>query len=104
VTPEDIGLSLDRLADFCGRWKIIEVAVFGSAIRGQLRPDSDLDLLVRFAPDADWSLIDHFRMELELVEILGREVDLVDRQVIESSPNWIRRTEILTTARTIYAA
>ena len=77
--------------------------MFGSALRGDFGPDSDLDFLVTFAPDAGWSLFDHFHMENELVKILGREVDLISRQAIEESPNWIRRKEILGTARTVYA-
>jgi hypothetical protein len=104
MVREAYGLPLDLLGEFCRRWKIVEVAVFGSAVRGELRPGSDLDLLVRFAADADWSLFDHYKMEGELAERLGREVDLVDRETVESSPNWIRRNEILSTARTVYAA
>ena len=94
----------DRIQEFCHRWKIVELALFGSALREDFRPDSDVDLLVRFAPDADWSLLDHARMERELGEILGRDVDLVSRTAIEASPNWIRRREILSTARALYAA
>ena len=92
------------LVDFCRRWKIVEMALFGSALREDFRPDSDLDLLVRFAPEARWSLFDHGRMEQELEELLGREVDLLSRAAVEASPNWIRRREILESARTLYAA
>ncbi|MBE3069797.1 MAG: nucleotidyltransferase domain-containing protein [Planctomycetes bacterium] len=99
-----IDLPLDRLAEFCRRWKITEMAVFGSAERGEMGPRSDVDLLVTFAPDAEWSLFDHFHMENELVQVLGREVDLVSREAVQESPNWIRRRHILSSARTIYAA
>jgi predicted nucleotidyltransferase len=92
------------LEEFCRRWKIVELALFGSALREDFRPDSDIDLLVSFAPDADWSLLDHARMEQELSELLGREVDLVSRAAIEASANWIRRREILSTAKALYAA
>jgi predicted nucleotidyltransferase len=92
------------IEDFCRRWKIVELAVFGSVLRDDFRPDSDIDFLVRFAPDARWSLFDHARMERELEELLGREVDLVSRSAVERSRNWIRREEILGTARTLYAA
>lgn len=95
---------LEPIEDFCRRWKIVELAVFGSVLRDDFRPDSDLDFLVRFAPDARWSLFDHSRMERELEELLGREVDLVSRSAVERSRNWIRREEILGTARTLYAA
>lgn len=93
-----------RLEAFFQRWKIVEVALFGSALRDDFREGSDLDLLVEFAPEATWSLIDHIRMEDELSEILGREVDLVTRYAVESSHNPFRKQEILTTARTLYAA
>jgi predicted nucleotidyltransferase len=95
---------LESIEDFCRRWKIVELAVFGSVLRDDFRPDSDLDFLVRFAPDARWSLFDHARMERELEGLLGREVDLVSRSAVERSRNWIRREEILGTARTLYAA
>ncbi|HEV7504206.1 MAG TPA: nucleotidyltransferase domain-containing protein [Thermoanaerobaculia bacterium] len=94
----------DELEKFCRRWKIIELSLFGSALRGSFRSDSDIDLLARFAPDARWSLFDHAEMELELIARLGREVDLLNRSAVERSPNWIRREEILGTARPIYAA
>lgn len=71
--------------------------MFGSALREDLRPDSDLDLLVDFAPDADWTLLDHVAIEEELSGILGRKVDLVSRHAIERSSNWIRRKAILET-------
>src|SRR5436190_20333564 len=73
----EIPVPTERLDDFCRRWKIAELRVFGSALREDFRPDSDLDLLVRFAPDADWSLMDHVAMEEELAGIVGRKVDLV---------------------------
>jgi predicted nucleotidyltransferase len=68
--------------------------VFGSALREDFRPDSDLDLLVKFAPDADWSLMDHVAMEEELSGIVGRKVDLVSQRAIERGSNWIRRKAI----------
>jgi len=98
-----IDLPEAAIADFCRRWKIVELAVFGSAFRGELGPDSDIDLLAKFAPDAAWSLFDHLRMEDELAAILGREVDLISRRAVERSPNWIRRRDILSSARVVYA-
>ena len=93
-----------ELAQLCQRWKVTELALFGSAARDDLRPDSDIDLLVTFAGDADWSLLDHIRMQQELAELLGRPVDLVSRRAIERSHNPLRRREILGNARTVYAA
>jgi len=92
------------LAEFCRRWEIKEMAVFGSAIREDFGPDSDVDLLVTFEPSASWSLIDHARMEQELAALLGRPVDLITRSAAERSSNWIRRRAILESARTVYAA
>ena len=104
MTPMDLGISPEKIVEFCRRWKIIRLAVFGSAVRDKLRADSDIDLLVTFASDADWSMFDHYRMEDELVAILGREVDLVSKKAIEESANPIFRREILGSAREIYAA
>jgi predicted nucleotidyltransferase len=73
-------------------------------LRDDFRPDSDLDLLAAFDPDADWSLMDHVRMERELSEILGRKVDLVTRNAVEASHNRIRRKAILESARRVYVA
>jgi len=93
-----------RLEDFCRRWQIRELDLFGSAVRDELRPESDLDFLVTFSDEARWSLWDHVQMEEELSEIVGREVDLVTRRAIERSTNWIRRDRILGEARLVYAA
>ena len=63
-----------------------------------------MDVLVSFAPDADWSLLDHMAIEEELAGILGRKVDLVSRRAIERSANRIRRQAILNSAEVVYAA
>ena len=93
-----------QIADFCRRWKIAELALFGSVLREDFAPHSDVDVLVTFAPDAAWTLLDHVQMEEELAAILGREVDLVSRRGLERSENWIRRNEILTTAQPVYVS
>lgn len=92
------------IAAFCERWKISELALFGSAVRGDFRPDSDVDVLVTFAPDAAWSLFDQVDMQDELADILGRPVDLVSRRGIERSRNASRRRAILESARVVHAA
>ncbi len=89
---------------FCRRWAISELALFGSVVREDFGPESDIDVLVTFASDADWGLLDHVQMELELSELLDREVDLLTRRAVERSQNPLRRREILDSARTIYAA
>jgi predicted nucleotidyltransferase len=93
-----------RLAEFCQRWMISELALFGSILRDDFRAKSDVDLLVSFSPNARIGLFDLVRMENELKEILGREVDLVERSAIEKSPNYIRRKSILENTKVIYAA
>lgn len=98
------GLDAGQLDEFCLRWKVQELALFGSGAREALRPDSDLDFLVSFRPEADWSLLDHVRMQSELASLLHREVDLVSRRGIERSSNTLRRDSILREARPIYAA
>ena len=69
-------MSKDRLVAFCRRHHIRRLSVFGSAIRGQLRPDSDIDLLVEFEPNRTPGLFSIIKMEMELAETLGRKVDL----------------------------
>ena len=100
----EIPVPTERLSEFCRRWKIAELRVFGSALREDFRPDSDLDLLVRFGPDSDWSLMDHVAMEEELSGIVGRKVDLVSERAIERSSNWIRRKAILASAEPYFAS
>jgi hypothetical protein len=103
MVADRLGVTIDRLAAFCRKWKITEFALFGSVLREDFGPDSDVDCLVAFAPEADWSLLDVIAAEEELGELLGRPVDLVERQVVEQSENWIRRKQILETATTVYA-
>jgi len=102
--PTRISVEREKIAAFCQRWQIAELAFFGSVLRNDFRPDSDVDVLVTFAPEAEWSLFDHMAMEEELSALLGRKVDLVSRRAIERSANWIRRQAILETAESYYAA
>ena len=106
ATRTGIRVSIPRkkLAEFCKRWKISELALFGSILRNDFRPNSDIDLLVSFSPRARISLFDLIRMQNELKEIFGREVDLVERRAIEKSENYIRRKNILSNTKVIYAA
>jgi predicted nucleotidyltransferase len=73
-------------------------------LRRDFGPDSDIDLLVTYAPEARWSLFDEARMQEELERLLDRPVDLVSRRAVEESPNWIRRKSILESAEPIYVA
>ncbi len=94
----------EKITDFCKRWKITEFALFGSVLREDFSPESDLDVLVTFAPHARWSLLDHVEMQDELKIIFGRNVDLISKRGIERSRNYIRRKEIIESAEVIYAA
>lgn len=98
-----IDLTTDTLHHFCQRWQITELALFGSVLRDDFRPNSDIDILVSFTPDAPWTLLDLVTMQYELEDIMKRNVDLIEKQVIETSDNWIRRNEILNTAQVIYS-
>lgn len=89
----------DKLAAMCRRYRIAELSLFGSAARGQLRPDSDIDVLVEFEPGVAWGW-DYFALEQELTELLGRPVDLATKK-------WLKpevRASILQDSRVIYAA
>jgi predicted nucleotidyltransferase len=92
------------LAELCRKWHINNLALFGSALSGQLRPDSDIDLLAEFEPGEKWSLMDLARAETEFAGLFGRHVDLVDKSGLQRSSNWIRRDAILKSAEVIFAA
>jgi predicted nucleotidyltransferase len=90
------------LARFCQRWRIRELALFGSALRDDFGPDSDVDILVTFGDDSEWGLLDHVRMQQELQSLFQRNVDLISKRGLERSRNWMRRNEILKTAQTLF--
>lgn len=98
-----IDMPYEKIADFCKKWKIIEFALFGSVLREDFCPDSDIDVLVTFSEKSRHTLFDLVNIENELKQIFGRHVDLVSRRGIESSRNYIRRNAILNSAKTIYA-
>jgi predicted nucleotidyltransferase len=99
-----IGVDEAALSAFCERWRVRCLELFGSVIRDDFGPDSDIDVLVTFLPDADWGLLDHAAMEEELSALVGRRVDLVSRRAIERSANAIRRASILESAAPIFMA
>ena len=103
-TTANIDISPDKLAAFCRRWQVKEVALFGSVLRDDFGPDSDVDVLVQFEEEARHTLFDLDDMELELQEIFRREVDLVSRRGIEGSSNYLRRNSILASAQVIYGS
>jgi hypothetical protein len=105
MLPEPaIPIPTERLGELCRRWKVRELALFGSVLRDDFRPGSDIDVLVRFEPAAPWSLFDLGDMQVELERIFGRKVDLVEKEAVEQSRNPFRRRHILGHHRVIYAA
>ena len=97
------GLSIEVLTAFCQKWQVAEFAIFGSALRPDFRPDSDLDVLITFFPQAPWTLLDLVTMQHELQQMVSRDVDLIEKRVVEKSDNWVRRNEILNTAQVLYS-
>ena len=104
MTTLTFPLPTDTIRQFCRRWRIRELALCGSVLWTDFRPDSDIDVLVTLHDDADWGLLDHVQMQLELAALLHRPIDLVTRRALERSPNWVRREAILNTAQVIVSA
>jgi len=96
-----IEFPLPWLNDFCKRWKVKELSIFGSVLHDGFKPDSDVDVLVSFKDDAPWGLFEIIEMKEELEKVLGREVDLVEKEGIR---NPFRRDHILSNHKVIYAA
>jgi len=96
-----ISIDRDRIGDFCRRWSVTEFALFGSILRTDFGPDSDVDVLVTFAPGAPWTLWDLSRMRAELESIFGREVDLIEKKALR---NPYRRKAILADHHVVYAS
>ena len=99
-----IDIPRDEIAAFCERWQLAELALFGSVLRDDFGPDSDVDVLVKFKPGCTPGFFGLVRMETELSELFGRDVDLVTRPAVEGSRNYIRRKAILESAEVVYAA
>jgi predicted nucleotidyltransferase len=96
-----VPIDLGAISDLCRRWRVAELSLFGSVLRDDFRPDSDIDVLVTFAADAPWSLLDLLTMREHLRQILGREVHLVEQAGLR---NPFRRQAILSHREVIFAA
>ncbi|MEX0704319.1 MAG: nucleotidyltransferase family protein [Planctomycetales bacterium] len=94
-----VDVPIEQIEAFCRKWKVREFALFGSVLREDFGPDSDVDVLVTFDEDAPWSLLDLVEAQYELEELFGRKVDLVEKKSIR---NPFRRHSILTTKQVIY--
>jgi predicted nucleotidyltransferase len=94
---------MEEIAAFCRKWRITEFALFGSVLRDDFRPDSDVDVLVTFAADArwGWEIVD---MHDELADILGRKVDILTKRSVERSENYIFRNSVLKEAQVVLSA
>ena len=101
MTQIHMDIPMDEITRFCLRWKVGEFALFGSVLRDDFGPKSDVDVVIEFTEDAHWSLYDWVDMIDELKVIFGREVDLVSKRGLR---NPFRRHSILTTLQVIYAA
>jgi predicted nucleotidyltransferase len=98
---DNLTLAPEALRDFCERWKVAEFSFFGSVLRADFRPDSDVDVLVNFTSEAQWSLLDLVRMQEELTDWFGRPTSIVEGRGLR---NPFRRAEILRTRKILYAA
>jgi hypothetical protein len=89
-----------RLRDLCRQYRVLELSLFGSAARGEMRAGSDIDILVEFLPDAEIDLVDYAGLMLDLQQLLGRQVDLVSKNGLKPPI----RASVLKEARLLYAA
>ena len=96
----DVEVDAAQLADLCRQYQVRELSLFGSAARGEMRPDSDVDLLVEFLPESQIDLVDYAGLMLDLSKLLGRKVDLVSKKGLKP----LIRDSVLEEARLVYAA
>jgi len=99
-----IRIPKSKLIEFCKRWNVSELALFGSVLSSDFRPESDVDVLVSFDPQAQVTLLDMARMQAELKEIFKRDVDLVSKRGLQRSRNYLRRKRILDSAQVIHVS
>jgi predicted nucleotidyltransferase len=98
-----VSINPGKITAFCQQWPITELALFGSVLRDDFDLDnSDIDVLVSFAPNVPWTILDLVDMEDQLEEIFDRKVDLVERISIEKSQNPLRKKAILESLQVIY--
>ena len=87
MTTLAVPLPTAAITQFCRRWKIRELALFGSVLWADFRPGNDADVLITFADDVDWGLLAHVQMQQELAAIVERPIDLISKCALERSPN-----------------
>ena len=96
----DVQVDERKLADLCRTYGVRELSLFGSAVRGEMRPGSDIDLMVEFDPAARIGLLKFESLSEDLEALLGHKIDLVTKRGLKS---WIR-PQVLKEARIVYAA
>ena len=101
MQKKKIRIPRKKISEFCRRWMVTEFSLFGSILRDDFRPDSDVDVLVTFAPNAEISLFDLVQIKLDLEKIFHRPVDVIEKDALE---NPFRKWEILRTAQVVYTA
>ena len=100
---KNINLPMAEIAQFCQKWNLTELSLFGSVLRDDFKPDSsDVDVMIQYRPESVPSFYDLDLMEEDLKAIFGRDVDVITRPSIENSANYLRRHEILSSAQVIY--
>ncbi len=99
---ENINLETEKIKQICQQWQIEELALFGSVLREDFNPTSDIDVLVSFAESAQITFFDLDTIEQQLSKLFNRSVDVVTKRAIEQSHNWIRKKNILENAQIIY--
>ncbi len=103
MTVSNIKIGEDRLNEICKRYFINELAIFGSVLREDFNEDSDIDLLVEFKPGSEISLFDIVDLKEEFEKLFGREVDIVPKNAVKRSRNYLRKEAILQNYKVIYA-
>ncbi len=104
MTTKNLDLPITQIKELCDRHQITEFALFGSVLRDDFKPTSDIDVLITFAPNARKGLLTLARIKHELEDLFGREVDISTRRSIEQSPNTARSQNILQSAQVLYVA
>ena len=99
----NLDVDAEAITAFCRRWGVAELGVFGSVLREDFRPDSDVDVLIQPMAGTHLTMFDLVEMAAELKAIFGRPVDLGTRRSVESDVNRLRRSSILESFKVLYA-
>ena len=99
---KNVNLEIEKISKVCQNWQIVELALFGSVLREDFNLYSDIDVLVSFAEEAKITFFDLDSIEQELSKLFNRSVDVVTKEAIEQSHNWIRKKNILENYQVIY--